>query len=38
MSKEADNPFSLNEEVEFRKALYRAMLNWKTKYTLDILT
>ena len=37
MSKEAENPFSLTEEVEFRKALYRAMLNWKTKYSLDIL-
>lgn len=38
MSKEADNPFSLAEEVEFRKALYRAILNWRTKYTIDVLT
>lgn len=37
MSRDSDNTFWLGEEIEFRRSLYRAMLNWRTKFTIDVL-
>ena len=37
MSRESENVLGMCEEIDFRKSLYKAMLAWYTKFSLDVI-